>query len=115
MAYCLLCGKEGWSPLHFFSNEHLKNCTMHPNTWKATWKFPRNYTDVDDFQKAPVGISRVELMELEDCAHSMISWAGTNMKLRKKPGSEKPVSNLDVKREDELVCEILDDTKMRLE
>ena len=37
------------------------------------------------------------------------------MKLCKKPGSEKPVSNLDVKRGDELVCEILDDAEMRLE
>ena len=42
----------------------------------------------------------------------MITWAAANMKLHKKPISKKPVINLGVKRDDALMCKILDEAEL---
>ena len=119
MAWCCICGSEAWTPVHFYSNKHLKGCILNPKTWEATWKCPTKYhTCVEDFHAGPEGSSPEDLMALQDCPEAMMNWAGENLKLSKKPGSGEAASsngrNLDVRREDQLVSEILEEADRRL-
>ena len=76
------------------------------------------YKCVEDFQKAPEGASPEELMALQDCPESMMAWAASHLKLAMKLGSGEAASsnvrNLDVRKEDQLASDILDEADRRL-
>ena len=96
MAYCLLCGKEAWSPAHFYSLVHLKNCLSNPKSWEATWKYPQSripYTSVDDFEQGPHWCTEDELWDLQDCPGIMVDWASANWHLSSKPKLDSPIDS----------------------
>jgi len=110
MAYCCICSNEAWSPVHFYSKHHLKHCMSNPQTWEATWKYPRsNFTCVGDFEDGPETMHPDDLMAIPDCPTAMLSWAATHLKLSKKPGNnEAASSNLDVQTQEHFFQDILD-------
>ena len=119
MAWCCICSKEAWSPVHFYSTGHLKHCMSNPQTWEATWQYPKKcFTCVGDFHQGPESMPEVGLMALQDCPQSMLDWAASHLKLSKKPGNGKAASsngrNLDVKTEDHF-WEILDKAEKMLD
>ena len=102
MAYCCICSNEAWSPVHFYSKHHLKHCMSNPQTWEATWKYPRsNFTCVGDFEEGPETMHPDDLMAIPDCPTAMLEWAATHLKMSKKPGNnEAASSNLDVQTQE---------------
>ena len=110
MAYCCICSNEAWSPVHFYSKHHLKHCMSNPQTWEATWKYPRsNFTCVGDFEEGPETMHPDDLMAIPDCPTAMLEWAATHLKLSKKPGNnEAASSNLDVQTQEHFLMDILD-------
>jgi len=118
MAWCCICTKEAWSPVHFYSTGHLKHCMSNPQTWEATWQYPKKcFTCVGDFDQGPESMPEVSLMALQDCPQSMLDWATSHLKLSKKPGNGEAASsngrNLDVKTED--LMELLDSAEKRFD
>ena len=95
MAFCCICGKEAWTPVHFYSREHLKNCLSTPQNWEATWKYPKKcFTSVFDFNTAvPEFMCEESLMDLQDCPQNMSDWAQQHLKLSKKPHSGEASSS----------------------
>ena len=108
MAYCCICNKEAWSPAHFYSTGHLKLCLTNPQTWEATWHYPKKcYTCVEDFHRGPESLPEPDLILLQDCPASMLDWAIAHLELSEKPRYGKAASsngrNVDDKTEDHLL------------
>ena len=112
MAWCCLCGKEGWSVSHFYSEVHLKNVHSHPLTWEPTWKMPnQHYSSVADFEVGPQSFTAQQLWDLDDSHTDLVSWAATHLKLHKKPTVKRDYA-LTGKGDDALTGKILEKAEL---